>query len=189
MGACFFDPSTSCGRASLIVVGSREVVRTDPSRTIPPLGGRLSITSLPSPPALAQGGPSRPGRKTRYSCPLWGLVGVRTASTIWSGWIPSNMPAPRVGSGEAWSARFIARHGYRHPVLNELIKKKERGEGVFPPFSFFHFSIFPPSGAFSRGVCLQPYQEVPDFQLFRSQRLASAGRAERALSFLHVCVS
>ncbi len=108
---------------------------------------------------------------------------MRTASTIWSRWIPSNMPAPRVGSGEAWSARFIARHGYRHPVLNELIKKKERGEGVFPPFSFFHFSIFPPSGAFSRGVCLQPYQEVPDFQLFRSRRLACGGRAERALFF------
>ncbi len=144
------------------------MVRTDPSRTIPPLGGRLSITSLPSPPALAQGGPSRPGRKTRYSCPLWGLVGVRTASTIWSGWIPSNGPAPRVGSGEACRAR----EARAVPVLNDLIKKKERGEGVFPPFSFFHFSIFPPSGAFSRGVCLQPYQEVPDFQLFRSRRLA-----------------
>ncbi len=121
----------------MIVVGSREVVRTDPSRTIPPLGGRLSITSLPSPPALAQGGPSRPGRKTRYSCPLWGLVGVRTASTIWSGWIPSNGPAPRVGSGEACRAR----EARAVSVLNDLIKKKRKGGRGLPPifiFPFFH---------------------------------------------------
>ncbi len=166
----------------MIVVGSREVVRTDPSRTIPPLGGRLSITSLPSPPALAQGGPSRRGRKTRYSCPLWGLVGVRTASTIWSGWIPSNGPAPRVGSGEACRAR----EARAVPVLNDLIKKKERGEGVFPPFSFFHFPSSRRPARFPGEFASSPTRKSRIFRFFGRGALRPAGaRSARFLFFFH----